>query len=56
MGDPSDDRKKFIRDAAIALYARLGAQPSKYGLNEEGATEEAWKRAEALWKAKPKDC
>lgn len=56
MSDPAEDRKKFIRAAAIELYARLGVQPHLYRLDDEGATTEAWKRADALWKAKPQDC
>ncbi len=39
------DRIAFIREAAIALYAKQGQHP-----------EDAWSIAKRLWAAKPEDC
>lgn len=50
-----DDRKIFIRQAAISIYTTgmgLGHGGKVVGFNERTV----WEAAEHLWKTKPEDC
>lgn len=49
-------RERFIRITAIQLAEALLPDPARYGLDEEQARSECWRRAKALWDAKPEDC
>lgn len=49
-------RERFIRIMAMQLGQELLPVPAKFDLNEKGAVDECWRRAKALWDAKPEDC